>query len=149
MEPLPPIDDHVRAVAASPERTWEALVAVVGGGVPAVPAALASMWGLDQPVRRGDWRRPAPGDTVPGFAVAEVDPPRTLTLRGRHRFSRYEVEFTLSPTGSDGTELHARTAAVFPGLIGRAYRLAVIGSGGHVLVVRGLLARVAQRAERP
>jgi hypothetical protein len=147
VETLPLVDDHARVVAAPPERTWAAVVAVVGG-VPAVPGPLASAWGLEQPVRHGDWSRPAPGDAVPGFAVAQVDPPRTLALRGRHRFSRYELRFTLEPAGPGGTRVHARTAAAFPGVLGRGYRLAVIGSGGHALVVRRLLARVAQRAER-
>lgn len=90
-----------------------------------------------------------PGDAVPGFAVAEADPPRTLVLRGSHRFSRYELRFSLMPVEPGRTELHARTAAEFPGLLGRGYRLAVISSGGHVLAVRHLLGRVAGRAERP
>ena len=145
MEQLPFVDDHARVVAAAPERTWQALVAVVGG-FPALPGVLTSVWGLDPPSGSG-WSDPAPGDAVAGFAVVAVDPPRLLTLRGRHRFSRYEVRFTLSPAAAGRTELHARTAAVFPGLLGRGYRFAVIGSGGHVLAVRRLLAQVAQRAE--
>ncbi len=148
MEPLPVVDEHARGLAASPERTWRALVAVLGGGAAALPGPLASAWGLEHPARHGDWARPAPGDTIPGFAVTQADPPRTLTLRGRHRFSRYELRFTLEPVSPERTEVHARTAAVFPGVLGGAYRLLVIRSGGHVLVVRGLLARIAQRAER-
>ena len=147
METLPFVDDHARDVAAAPERTWQALVAVVGG-FPALPDLLTSVWGLDPPTG-GGWRDPAPGDAVTGFAVTEADPPRTLTLQGRHRFSRYELRFTLSPAEAGRTELHARTAAAFPGLLGQGYRLAVISSGGHVLAVRRLLAQVAERAERP
>ena len=146
MEALPFVDDHSRVVAASPERTWRALVAVVGGGAASLPGPLAAAWGLDQKERRGDWAHPVAGDTIPGFAVAHADPPRTLTLGGRHRFSRYELRFTLDPAAG-GTEVHARTSAVFPGVLGGAYRLLVIGSGGHVLAVRGLLARIARRAE--
>lgn len=153
MEPLPLVDEHVRVVAAPPDRTWRALVVVVGG-MPDVPGPLASAWDLEHAGRRGDWSRPAPGDTVPGFAVAEVDPPRTLTLRGRHRFSRYEVRFTVEPAGiaeradPGRTEVRARTAAVFPGPLGWGYRLAVVGSGGHAVVVRRLLTRIARQAER-
>jgi hypothetical protein len=147
VEPLPFVDDHVRVVAASPERTWEALLAVVSGGTAELPGPLAAVWGVQERRRAGDWDGPTPGSTVPGFAVTAVDRPRTLTLRGRHRFSRYEVCFTLAPAPADGVELHARTAAVFPGLPGWVYRALVIGSGGHALVVRGLLARVARRAE--
>lgn len=139
MESLPFVDDHARVIAAEPDRTWQALVAVLGG-FPALPGLLTSVWGLDPPSGNG-WADPAPGDAVAGFAVAETDPPRTLVLRGRHRFSCYEVRFTLSPVGFGRTELHARTAAAFPGLLGRGYRLAVISSGGHVLAVRRLLAR--------
>jgi hypothetical protein len=145
VESLPFVDDHARVVAAAPERTWQALVDVVGG-FPALPGLLTSVWGLDPPVGRG-WSEPAPGDAVPGFAVVEADPPRTLVLRGRHRFSRYELRFSLDSVAPGRTEVHARTAAAFPGLLGRGYRLAVIGSGGHVLAVRHLLARVARRAE--
>lgn len=145
VDTLPFVDDHARVIAAEPDRTWQALVAVLGG-FPALPGLLTSVWGLDPP-RGSGWGEPALGDAVPGFAVAEVDPPRTLVLRGRHRFSRYEVRFTLSLAAAEGTELHARTAAEFPGLLGRGYRLAVIGSGGHVLAVRRLLGQVASRAE--
>lgn len=147
MEPLPEIDEHVRTVAAAPEPTWDALLAVVAGTFRAVPGPLAAAWGLAQPVRRGDWRRPAPGDTVVGFAAVDVDPPRRLTLRGGHRFSRYALRFTLDPDGADRVTLRARTDAVFPGLLGRAYRLAVISSGGHAVAVRRMLAQVARRAE--
>jgi hypothetical protein len=80
--------------------------------------------------------------------VTESDQPRRLTLRGRHRFSRYEFRFTITPAGPDRVELHARTTAAFPGLLGRTYRALVIGSGGHALVVRRMLVRVADRAER-
>lgn len=147
VEQLPEVDEHVRAIAASPERTWDALLAVLAGTFEAVPGPLAAAWGLAHPVRRGDWRHPGPGDTVVGFAATAVEPPRLLTLRGRHRFSHYEARFVLDPTGPDGVTLRARTSAVFPGPLGRLYRAAVIGSGGHVLAVRGLLDRVARRAE--
>jgi hypothetical protein len=114
VEPLPVVDEHVRAVAAPPQRTWDAVVAVMGG-TPTVPGPLATAWGLEHRERRGDWARPTPGDAVPGSAVAEADPPRTLTLNGGHRFSRYEITFTLEPTDAGHTRLHARTAAAFPG----------------------------------
>ena len=147
MELLPEIDDHVRQVAAAPDRTWQALVSVLAGPVRALPRPLTWAWGLEPRARTG-WADPVPGSTIPGFVVAESEPPRRLTLRGRHRFSRYEIRFTLEPAGVDAVELHARTAAVFPGLPGRAYRTLVIGSGGHAAVVRRLLSRVARRAER-
>jgi hypothetical protein len=109
---------------------------------------LVSAWGLEQSARSGDWSSPAVGDTVLGFAVAEVDPPRVLTLRGRHRFSRYELRFMLKSARLDRVELHARSSAAFPGSLGRVYRTLVIGSRGHVLAVRWILGQIAGRAER-
>lgn len=163
MEPLPFIDDHVRVVAAPPERTWSALLAVVAG-MPGreLPKPLVSAWGLERSRRSGDWGAPVPGDTIVGFEVAEVDPRRLLVLRGRHRFSRYELRFVLEPlTGGSLTggsrpgepagervELHARSYAVFPGPLGLVYRTLVIGTRGHVFAVRRLLAQIARRAER-
>ena len=147
VERLPEIDDHARLVAAPPDRTWDALVAVLAGPVAALPRPLTWAWDLEPRARTG-WDEPAPGSTIPGFVVAESAPPRLLTLRGRHRFSRYEIRFILEPAAPGAVELHARTAAAFPGLPGKTYRALVIGSGGHALVVRRLLARVAERAER-
>lgn len=147
MERLPEIDDHVRLVAAGPERTWSALVAVLAGTFPVVPGPLASLWGLDHRVRSDDWEHPSIGSTIPGFEVDGIDPPRVLALRGRHRFSRYELQFKLVAVEA-GVDLHARTSAIFPGPHGRLYRALVIGTGGHAVAVRRLLARVAGRAER-
>ena len=43
-----------------------------------------------------------------------------------------------------GDRLRARTHAAFPGILGRLYRAAVIGSGGHRLMTRRLLRQVAR-----
>jgi hypothetical protein len=48
------------------------------------------------------------------------------------------------PFDLDGGRLHARTQAAFPGLRGRLYRAAVIGSGGHRIITRRLLRQVAR-----
>jgi hypothetical protein len=77
-----------------------------------------------------------------GFRVTESEPGRRLVLRGRHRFAIYALTFVV-----DGGSLRARTDAAFPGLLGRLYRAAVIGSGGHPLVARRLLRRVATAAK--
>jgi hypothetical protein len=82
-----------------------------------------------------------PGEAVPGFSVVEAEPGRRLALRGRHRFSNYALTFIL-----DGDCLRAQTHAAFPGVLGRLYRAAVIGSGGHRLVTRRLLRQVARAA---
>ena len=133
MEPLPYIDEHRTRVGATPERTWDAVVRLARGRLarPA-PAAFAALWRLEP---------------ASGFAVAEETAPRHLALRGRHRFSRYELAFDVAP-GPDGVTLSARTSAVFPGIAGRAYRALVIGSGGHRILVRRMLKQIARSAER-
>jgi hypothetical protein len=148
MERLPYIDDHARAIGASPDDVWHALVRFVGGWA-AVPDVLADAWGLEHRRRRGNWRGSVNvGDAAPGFAVALVDAPHRLALRGRHRFSDYELRFDLEPLEPRRTLLRATTFAVFPGAGGRVYRLLVIGTRGHVLAVWRLLAGVARRAEQ-
>jgi hypothetical protein len=87
-----------------------------------------------------------PGSTLPGFTAAEVVPQRLIRLTGRHRFSRYELAFTLTPDAG-GTVLAARSNAEFPGLRGFLYRSLVIGTGGHRIAVRGLLTAIS-RASR-
>jgi hypothetical protein len=100
-----------------------------------------------------DWanggRRPlAEGSTLPGFSVSAAIPGIELVLKGRHRFSRYSLRFRIDELDRDRFRLSAETRAVFPGAFGRGYRALVIGSGGHVLIVRGMLAAIKRRAER-
>lgn len=140
MERLPYIDEHVTSVGdAPPERAWSALVEVLrrqlGGG-----EQIARALGCDH-TRRSPGFDGGPGQTLPGFRVAAAEPGRRLVLEGRHRFSRYELTFLLG----DG-RLRAQTHAAFPGLLGRLYRAAVIGSGGHRIATRRLLREVARRA---
>ena len=49
---------------------------------------------------------------------------------------------------ADGVTVSARTSAAFPGVWGRLYRALVIGTGGHALVVRAMLKRIAHAATR-
>lgn len=81
-----------------------------------------------------------------GFEIAEADPPRLVSLAGRHRFSRYVLDFRLEPTAT-GSVVTAVTYADFPGRRGTMYRTLVIGSRGHVLAVRRMLAGIRRRAE--
>lgn len=133
MSPLPFIDEHRRRVAASPERTWDALLRFSRKrlGRPA-PKAFVALWRLEP---------------KSGFEAAEEIAPRHLALRGRHRFSDYELAFDID-TETEGVTLRATTSAVFPGLAGRAYRALVIGSRGHRLAVQQMLASIARAAER-
>lgn len=89
---------------------------------------------------------------MPGFCVSRSGP-NEIALEGEHRFARYALVFRLDPlgggssSGGSGTRLRAETRAAFPGLRGRAYRTLVIGTRGHVLVVRRLLEAVRRSAE--
>jgi hypothetical protein len=79
-----------------------------------------------------------------GFGVVSRVPRERVELRGRHRFSRYRLVFTLS--GSGPTTLRATTYAAFPGPHGAAYRLLVIRSRLHVVATRRMLEAVRGRA---
>ncbi len=86
------------------------------------------------------------GSSVPGFAVT-ASSEQQVVLEGRHRFSTYVWTFRLDPGGDGQTLLRAETRAAFPGLLGAVYRALVIGSRGHALGTRRLLAGVRRRAE--
>ncbi|UGT40331.1 hypothetical protein LTV02_30590 [Nocardia yamanashiensis] len=123
MERLPYIDSHSRVVTADPAHTWAALL-------------------------RTTCKNPEDLSTLPrGFVLDEADPPRRLVAKGRHWFSRYRLTFELGEVEGGRTELTAISHAAFPGLHGRIYRALVIGSGGHRLVVRDMLRRIAGTAE--
>lgn len=148
MESLPYVDEHVTNVPAGLERTWAALVSVVSGelGSP-VSARAAKLLGWVPARRGGDWDADvSAGAALPGFVVDEAHAPSRLALSGRHRFSRYSLVFELEALGPERARVRARTRAAFPGPLGRAYRVLVIASGAHRIVVRRLLARVARRA---
>jgi Protein of unknown function (DUF2867) len=146
---LPFIDEHTVTVDAPPEATWAALCAVVTASfATARTARVARALGCEPAGSdRHAWTL-APGAALPGFAVERFDPPRTLQLSGRHRFARYELAFLVDPLGGGGCRVRARTSASFPGLRGRVYRALVIGTRGHVLVVRRMLAATRRRAAR-
>jgi hypothetical protein len=139
MEPLPYIDEHSQSVNASPDATWSALLRVLrdtmGGS-----AAFARVLGCDPAL--GTELTGRVGETVPGFRVVAADPGRRLALRGRHRFSNYALTFEL-----DGNRVRAQTHAEFPGVLGKLYRAAVIGTGAHKLVTRHLLRQIARAAQ--
>jgi hypothetical protein len=82
-----------------------------------------------------------------GFSVARAEPPARLLLAGRHRFSRYSLEFIVDEVDDGRSLLRAVTRAEFPGPAGRAYRGLVIGTRLHVVAVRSMLAGMRARAE--
>lgn len=122
MKRLPYIDEHATTIAADPTTTWRALLAVA-------------------------CRDPEDPSTVPlGFALEEAVDSQRLALKGRHWFSTYRLVFVLTPDGADRTRVAAETWAAFPGVRGRVYRALVIGTGGHRIVVRQMLKRIAAKA---
>ena len=135
-------DEHRLLIAADVATVWRTLTTYLArpqrGAEP-----FAYLLGA-QP-RRASRGPVAEGATLPGFRVAEAVPGRLLRLVGHHRFSRYELSYTLAPENA-GTMLGAITHAEFPGLRGTLYRGLVIGSGAHRVLVRRQLRTVGRLA---
>jgi hypothetical protein len=145
---LPFVDEHSIEIAAPPERAWEALCQTASRSFDSGGAVLfARLLGAADTRSQGDPGEA--GSTIPGFRVARADHPVELALEGKHRFSRYALIFHLEALPGERSQVRAETRAAFPGLHGRAYRALVIGTGGHVVVVKRLLRGVRARAERP
>jgi hypothetical protein len=147
LESLPYVDEHSTDVAATAERTWDALVAQIGAtGRSRRGRLLAKRLGCASTSSSGE-----PGEigsTIPGFIVTRSVRPAVLALAGEHRFSRYALIFRIDETAAGPVRLRAETRAEFPGRLGSIYRTVVIRSGGHVLVTRSALRAVRKRAER-
>ena len=139
MEDLPFVDEHAVATHAPRGEVWAAVVGTLRrtlGGSTVFARALGC-----EPARATDEFAGMVGDTLPGFRVVEAAPGRSLTLEGRHRFSRYRLTFRL-----DDDQLTAITEAAFPGTLGRLYRTAVIGSTAHERITRRMLRQMAKSA---
>jgi hypothetical protein len=132
MNPLPFVDEHGIRVKAPPRQAWTAVQRTAYDLMRAAHPMFSKLWRLEP---------------ASGFSVAEETAPRRLALRGQHRFATYELTFDVDPEG-DAVTVKARTWAAFPGIAGKAYRALVIGSGGHALVVRSMLKRIARDAAR-
>jgi hypothetical protein len=144
LESLPFVDEHSVVVASTPDEVWTALVETVSGSKRAGPVARAL--GCEQTVSSG---RPGRiGSTIPGFVITRSVRPAVLALMGAHRFSHYALVFQITETPLDPVILRAQTRADFPGRKGSLYRMAVIGTRGHVLAVEAMLHTIRRRAER-
>jgi hypothetical protein len=88
------------------------------------------------------------GATLPGFRVATSNVPTEWGLEGEHLFSRFALMFRVIPEGNTRCRVRAETSAEFPGHQGVVYRALVVGSGGHVVAVRGMLRSIKTKAER-
>ncbi|WP_397428922.1 SRPBCC family protein [Pseudofrankia sp. BMG5.37] len=144
---LPFVDEHATVVDAAAEDVWLALAERLDrsfGGAGAQRYARAV--GCAECAPSGP-RPLATGSTIVGFRVVAAEPGSRLMLAGRHRFSDYTLTFRLDDAGGGRTRLRAETRAAFPGILGRTYRLLVIGSGGHVAGLRRLLAATRRQAE--
>lgn len=141
---LPFIDKHAVEVAATPEGTWQALLRHWERSLPSWFARLLGC----QDSRPSGPRPLAQGSAVVGFHVEDCEPPRRLVLAGSHRFARYQLIFHVEAVGEGRSRLSAETRAEFPGLLGRIYRLLVIGCGPHILATRWILGGIRRRAEK-
>ncbi|MFC0436792.1 hypothetical protein [Kutzneria buriramensis] len=139
---LPFIDEHREPVAAPAAAVWAALVEGITRSLGT--SALSAVLGTEP--RRASGGPFETGSTLPGFAAAEVVPEQLIRLVGRHRFSHYELIFTLTEEPG-GTVLAARSLADFPGLLGSVYRALVISSGAHRQVVGRMLKTIRRHAE--
>lgn len=145
---LPHIDEHSVVVDASPEACWRATAEVVPRAFSGrAPAVVARAIGCADRAAAGP-RPIAVGSAFPGFRVSRAQPATELALEGSHRFSRYSLVFRIDALGAGRSRLRAETRAVFRPGPGQLYRALVIGTRGHVLAVRRLLAGVRARAER-
>lgn len=147
IEDLPRVDEHAIVIDAPQEAAWDALLPALRRGFGGrLAKRIATRLGCRETETAGDPLHP--GATLPGFVVARVVPPTLYALLGAHRFSRYALVFSIDRLGRERAIVRAETRAEFPGTRGRAYRELVIGTRGHVLVVRRLLRAVKRRAER-
>ncbi|GHB57095.1 MULTISPECIES: hypothetical protein [Streptomyces] len=144
---LPYRDEHTTVVEAGVDDVWRSLGETLDRSF-SRPGAnrYARLVGCADRTASGP-RPLAEGSTFPGFRVAAAVPGRELVLGGRHRFSSYALIFRLEPAGPGRSRLTAETRATFPGPAGGLYRLLVLGTGGHAVGVRRLLAAVRRRAE--
>jgi hypothetical protein len=145
---LPYLDEHATAIAADVDEVWPVLIETLDRGF--------SRARLESYIRivgcaNGTASGPRPlteGSTIPGFRVVAAVPGSVLVMEGRHRFSSYALIFRLEQVSAGRSRLRAESRAALPGLAGGVYRLLVIGTGGHVVVVRRLLSVIKRRSER-
>lgn len=146
--PFPLLDEHATEIAAGVDDVWLDLLHTLDRGP--FPQRLTA--GIARAVGCADRTASGPrpltaGSTVPGFRVEVAVPGSELALEGRHRYSSYALTFRLDQVNPDRSRLRAESRAAFPGVAGGIYRLAIIGTGGHVVVVRRLLSVIKRRSE--
>lgn len=144
---LPPIDEHSIEIDAPAEAAWAALFPTLGRAFDGrLSRRLSRTLDARDQEASGDLHHP--GGTLPGFVVARSVAPVMLALMGEHRFSKYALVIRIDLLPGQRCRVRAETRAVFSGTAGRAYKLLVIGTRGHVIVTRSLLRSLRKRAER-
>jgi hypothetical protein len=134
MTELPFIDEHSVSVAVPVDRAFNVAAEIMPRMASTGPSSVyARLVGCDG-------GRP--------FHVESSERPRVLILRGRHRFSNYELALLIEPDGDASSTIRAATRASFPGVAGGLYRAAVIGTGAHRIATNRLLGLIKERAER-
>lgn len=143
---MPHVDEHAVTVSASPDAVWAGLTRTVASAFSGDRVErIARVLGCEPAEAAGSPQ--VEGSWLAGFRVDAAQEPRLLTLAGHHRFSRYALLFRIE--SRDGrTWCRAETRARFPGWRGQLYRAAVLGTGGHRLVVTRMLRTVKRLAER-
>jgi hypothetical protein len=147
IESLPFVDEHAVSVSATPEETWEALLATLGTGFSNTRPGRAVVRRLDCSPSECNGEPGQIGSTIPGFIVTRAVPPAVLALMGEHRYSRYALVFRITERNDAPLLLSAETRAEFPGRSGSVYRTLVIGSRGHLLATGSLLRGVRRAAQ--
>jgi hypothetical protein len=144
---LPRIDEHEVCVDVSADEAWPSVIAAF------TRLTTRPAWRVFAKAIRGEPDRTSGdpttnGATVPGFRVTRCVVPTEWGLEGRHLFSRYGLTFRIDPLDDEHCRVKAESRAEFPGHHGTAYRALVIGTGFHVIGVRGILQRIKREAER-
>jgi hypothetical protein len=144
---LPRIDAHEVSVDAPALVAWSAVLAVFGR-VTTGPVWRTFARAVRCTPDRATGSLDAAGAAMPGFLVARCEIPTEWALEGQHFFSRYALTFGVAPIDGAHCRITAQSSAAFPGAHGKMYRALVIGTGGHLIGVRGLLRTMKAEAER-
>ena len=148
MSELPYVDEQAVLVAAGADTAWIALTETLDRAFGRTAAATyARLVGCVDTAVSGP-RPLISGSAMPGFRVVDAVPGSTLLLEGSHYFASYTLRFWLRSVSASQSSIAAETRAYFPGVPGRLYRLLVIKSGGHTVVLRRLLARIRRRSQQ-
>lgn len=146
LEQLPVLDEHSVEIEAPAERTWDELF-------PALQRTLDTDFARHHTRRlraietdaHGDLHHP--GGTLPGFVVSRAIEPVMLALLGEHSLSRYALVLRIDLLPGQRSRLRVETRAEFVAGRGRLYRMMLIGSGSHRVLVNRVLRGVKRGAE--